>query len=99
VMYPQNRSRAVKAIIRDPWSVFNIRRDCIPLHENDSAFLCQSIGVDGIPVVHHASEMLQADQRGCTLLVETAIGKADVVDILKRMRPPLDPATRGRSPR
>jgi hypothetical protein len=39
--------------------------------------------MDGIPVVHCSSEVLEADQRRRTLFPEQAISETDVADLLE----------------
>jgi hypothetical protein len=45
--------------------------------------LGEPVGVDGIPVVHSAPEVLEADHWCRTLLPESTIGESDIADLLK----------------
>ena len=53
------------------------------VHEHHGAVLGEAVGVDGIPVVHPAPEVLKADQGRRTLLPESAIGESSISDLCK----------------
>ena len=53
------------------------------VHEHHGTVLGEPVGVDGIPVVHSACEVLKADQGRRTLLSEPAIGETDIADLLE----------------
>jgi hypothetical protein len=44
------------------------------IHEHHGTVLSEPVGVNGVPVVHCSSEVLEADQRRRTLFPEPAIG-------------------------
>ena len=51
------------------------------VHEHHGTVLGEPVGVDGIPVVHPAGEVLEADQGRRTLLPELAIGETGIADL------------------
>jgi len=51
------------------------------VYEHHGTVLGESVGVDGIPVVHSACEVLKADQGRRALLPKLAIGETDVTDL------------------
>jgi hypothetical protein len=53
------------------------------VHEHDRTVFSEPVGVNGIPVVHPACEVLKADQWRGTLLPELTIGETGITDLSK----------------